>query len=319
MGARVVFSTLGAWFFVDSVVVFSYYVRILVRVTTPPATETRGSAFAKRNNTTAKSKLVMKAIVLNAGYGARLRPTTDSVPKCLVPVNADHPVLEVQLNTLARCGIRDVTMMVGYGAVKIERFLAAHPIPSLTVQTSYNPFFATTNTAVTCWLAIRDMTEDFVLVNGDTLFDAKILRRVLAAPEAPLVMAIDQKPSYDADDMKVLLTTSGRLKAVGKSFPDSKIDGESIGLMAFHGAGVAAFRSALETAVRQPETLRLWYHDVISVMASTLPVDTVLIKGLWWREIDTPQDLAEVRASFARRDLTDGLHDSPTVGTVREL
>jgi choline kinase len=206
--------------------------------------------------------------------------------------------------------------MVGYEAEKIEHFLATHTIGSLTVQTRYNPFFATTNTAVTCWLAIRDMTEDFVLVNGDTLFDGEILRRVLAAPEAPLVMAIDQKAAYDADDMKVMLTTSGRLKAVGKSLPDSKIDGESIGLMAFRADGIAAFRSALDMTVRNPEALRLWYHDVISVMASILTVNTVLSNGLWWREIDTPQDLAEVRASFARRELTGGFCDSPGINSV---
>ena len=83
-----------------------------------------------------------------------------------------------------------------------------------------------------------------------------------------------------------------------------------------HRIGVAAFRSALETTVRDPEALRLWYHDVISLLASTLPVNTVLIKGLWWREIDTPQDLAELRASFARRELTSGFRDSPGINTV---
>ena len=113
------------------------------------------------------------------------------------------------------------------------------------------------------------------------------------------------------------LTTGGQLKAVGKSLPESQIDGESIGLMAFRAEGGAAFRSALETAVREPDTLRLWYHDVISRMASTLPVNTVLIKGLWWREIDTAQDLAEVRASFARRELTGGFRESPRINTVR--
>jgi choline kinase len=51
-------------------------------------------------------------------------------------------------------------------------------------------------------------------------------------------------------------------------------------------------------------------------MASTLPVNTVLIKGLWWREIDTPQDLAEVRASFARQELTAGFRDSPGINNV---
>ena len=258
----------------------------------------------------------MKAIVLNAGYGSRLRPTTDELPKCLLPVDADHPVLEVQLRTLARCGIRHVTIMVGYEAEKIEHFLATHTIASLTVQTRYNPFFATTNTAVTCWLAIRDMTEDFVLLNGDTLFDSEILHQLLAAPEAPLVMAIDQKPSYDADDMKVMLTTGGQLEAVGKSLPESQINGESIGLMVFRADGIAAFRSALDMTVRDPEALRLWYHDVISVMASTLPVNTVLIEGLWWREIDTPEDLAEVRASFARREFSAGLRHPPRVDTV---
>jgi choline kinase len=113
-----------------------------------------------------------------------------------------------------------------------------------------------------------------------------------------------------------MLTTCGRLKGVGKSLPDSKIDGESIGLMAFRAEGVAAFRSALETAVRDPEALRSWYHDVISLMSSTLVVNTVLIKGLWWREIDTPRDLAEVRASFARQELTRGLPHSPMIHSV---
>ena len=76
-------------------------------------------------------------------------------------------------------------------------------------------------------------------------------------------------------------------------------------------------QKTLETAVRDPETLRLWYHDVINLMASTLLVNTVLIKGLWWREIDTPQDLTEVRASFARRELTGGFRESPRINTVR--
>ena len=70
----------------------------------------------------------MKAIVLDAGYGGRLRPTTNGLPKCLLPVDADHTVLEVQLRTLARCGIRHVTIMVGYEAEKIEHFLATHTI-----------------------------------------------------------------------------------------------------------------------------------------------------------------------------------------------
>ena len=43
----------------------------------------------------------MRAIILSAGQGKRLRPLTEDTPKCLLPVRGDQPVLEVQLRSLA--------------------------------------------------------------------------------------------------------------------------------------------------------------------------------------------------------------------------
>jgi choline kinase len=247
----------------------------------------------------------MKAIVLSAGLGRRLWPTTESLPKCLLPVSGDQPLLELQLRALARCGIRRVTVMVGYRAEKIERFLTVHAPADIAVQTRYNPFFATTNTMVTCWLAASEMTEDFVLLNGDTLFDEEILHRLLAAPNAPLTMAIDQKIEYDEDDMKVRLNGGKRLNAVGKALIPPGIDGESVGLMAFRNYGVAAFRAALDRAIRDPAALHKWYHDLLNLMADSLIIETENIKGLWWKEIDTFDDLTEVRAHLAARRQTE--------------
>ena len=247
-----------------------------------------------------KQQRVGKAIILSAGRGGRLLPLTAELPKCLLPVDADHPVLELQLRMLAQCGIRHVTVMVGFGAKKVERFLAAHPVENLTVHVRYNPFFKTTNTLVTCWLAIPEMTEDFMLLNGDTLFEAEILRRMLTSHKGPVTLAIDQKAEYDHDDMKTALDSGGRLKAVGKVLAAPAIDGESVGLMVFRGEGVEAFRAALDSAIRDPSGLRKWYHDVISTMAGSLPVETELIEGLWWTEIDTPKDLEKARSYFAR-------------------
>lgn len=248
----------------------------------------------------------MKAIVLSAGRGRRLLPLTAEIPKCLLPVDADRPALELQLRALARCGIRCATVMVGFGAEKVERFLASHPIGDIEVRTRYNPFFETTNTLVTCWLAVPEMTEDFVLLNGDTLFETEVLRRVLASHEAPVTLAIDQKAEYDEDDMKVVLSSGRRLKAVGKALAVPKIDGESIGLMVFRGKGVEAFRAALDAAIRDPAALHKWYHDVISLMAGSWLVETESITGLWWTEIDTPQDLAKARSDLACKRATHG-------------
>jgi choline kinase len=71
--------------------------------------------------------------------------------------------------------------------------------------------------------------------------------------------------------------------------------------MAFRGKGIEAFRTALGKAVQDPAALHKWYLDVINTMAGSLLVKTTLIKGLWWTEIDTPEDLARVRTHFARK------------------
>lgn len=147
------------------------------------------------------------------------------------------------------------------------------------------------------------MTEDFVLLNGDAIFETGVLRRVLASREDSVTLAIDRKVEYDEDDdMKVTLNGGRRLKAVGKTLPASTVNGESIGLMAFRGKGVEALRVALEAAIRDPAALHRWYLSVINSMAGSGLVHTVSIQGHWWTEIDTPDDLATARAHFVRRE-----------------
>jgi len=191
--------------------------------------------------------------------------------------------------------------MVGFGAEKVEHFLTRYPTNRLHLHTRYNPFFATSNNLATCWLAIPEMTEDFILLNGDTVFEPGVLQRLLSSPPAPVTLTIDQKDTaYDDDDMKVSLNGGCRLKAVGKTLLPSVTHGESIGLMRFCGRGVETFRTALDIAIRDPEGLQKWYLSVINTMAIYEQIDTVSIKGQWWGEIDTPEDLANVRAHFAQ-------------------
>jgi len=242
-----------------------------------------------------------KALVLSAGQGRRLLPLTQDTPKCLLSVDTDRPVLELQLRALEHCGLQQATVMVGFGAEKVERFLLSHSFGTLKVCTRYNPFFATSNNLATCWLALPEMTEDFILLNGDTLFEPGVLRCLLAAPKAPVTLTIDQKAEYDDDDMKITLNGGRQLKAVGKTLTAPLVHGESIGLMRFCGRGVEIFRAALDAAIREPEALQRWYLSVINSLAGSGQVETVSIKGQWWAEIDTPEDLAGARRHFARQ------------------
>jgi choline kinase len=50
--------------------------------------------------------------------------------------------------------------------------------------------------------------------------------------------------------------------------------------------------------MRQPESLRNWYLSVVNELAQKIAVQTTSIEGLWWSEIDSPEDLDAVRGHF---------------------
>lgn len=265
----------------------------------------------------------VKAIILSAGQGRRLLPHTESTPKCLLPVDGDRPALEVQLRALRDCGIAEARVMVGFHAEKVDAFLAADPVPGIHVETLYNPFFDSSDNLVTAWLARSEMTSDFLLMNGDTLFEPAVLRCLLSAPMAPITLVVNGKSQYDADDMKVSVSADGRLRAVSKKLKPDEVDGESIGMMRFTGTGVRAFKAALDRVVRTQRGIKAYYLSVIDLLTREIVVETASMTGLWWGEMDSPEDLASVRADLSQVQMPDrivGLRDlrsavgSPTSG-----
>ena len=111
-------------------------------------------------------------------------------------------------------------------------------------------------------------------------------------------MAIDRKPAYDSDDMKVL-TDGARLRAIGKTI--EAYDAESIGFLRFSAAGAQRFSTAIDEAMRKPEGLRRWYLSVIDHIAqTTTAVHVQSIEGLSWGETDFPEDVQANVALTAR-------------------
>lgn len=240
----------------------------------------------------------MKAIILSAGQGRRLMPFTQDLPKCLLPVDEDRPVLEVQLQALRDAGIKQASIMVGFQAEKVESFLASDPVPGIRVETLFNPFFDSTENLVTAWLARSEMEREFLLLNGDTLFEPDVLGRLLDAPAAPITLVVNEKVRYDADDMKVAFDARGRIRAISKTLSDERVSGESIGLMRFSGDGVVAFQSGLDRAVRTQRGVHAYYLSVISELSLEISVESSLMTGLWWGELDSPEDLLKIRTEL---------------------
>lgn len=250
----------------------------------------------------------MRAVVLSAGQGKRLLPLTASEPKCLLPVDGDRGVLEMQLRAIAACGVDRATILVGFGAERVEHFIATQRISGITVDAIFNPFYATTDNLITCWMAQEAMDDDFLLLNGDTLFEDEVLRTVLEGPRAPITVTINHKSEYDDDDMKVTLDSNRRLRAIGKKIPRNEVDGESIGMLLFRDSGVQAWRETLNQTIRRPDALNSWYLSVVNEMAQSMEIGTTAITGMWWQEIDSPEDLEAARQGI--RNAGGGAHQS---------
>ena len=236
----------------------------------------------------------MRVIILAAGQGKRLLPLTAEVPKALLDIHG-RTLIARQIEAFAACGIKDFVVVTGYAAGRMEQALEIiarqHRV---SIRTVYNPFYAVADNLASCWLARHEMTGDFIQVNGDNVFRADLVERLLAAEKRPVTVAVNHKDAYDPDDMKVMLD-DGRLTEIGKTLPVDTVDGEAIGFYIFRSEGGAAYVAQLDKAMRDPSGLKQWFPSAVGSLAKVADIYTVAINGIRWCEVDFPVDLQQAR------------------------
>lgn len=236
----------------------------------------------------------MKVVILGAGQGKRLLPLTTDIPKALLDIGGKS-LIERQIDAFAACGVKDYLVVTGYAAGQMESALASiAQSRGVSVKTIFNPFYAVADNLASCWMARTEMTGSFVQLNGDTLFRADLAARMLAAPSAPVTVAINHKERYDADDMKVM-SDAGRLTEIGKTLPPETVDAEAIGIYYFRDTGPEAYVEVLEASMREPQGLKQWFPSAVGRLAKHVEVRTLAVDGLEWCEVDFPVDLQQAR------------------------
>jgi NDP-sugar pyrophosphorylase family protein len=109
----------------------------------------------------------MQAVILAGGKGTRLRPYTTEIPKPLVPVG-EHPIIEILLTQLRRSGVEKVTLAVNHLAHLIEAVLGDGRRFDLDLRYSMEDRVLST---VAPLRLVKDLPDDFLVVNGDILTD----------------------------------------------------------------------------------------------------------------------------------------------------
>jgi len=235
----------------------------------------------------------MKALILAAGFGSRLAPLTDTIPKSLVPVNG-KPILFKQIENLYENGITDITVISGYRANMLEaavhdRFRDVKIIESVDYRATNNMYSA--------WLARDAMAgEPFLMMNADVFFDASVIASLLAC-EYPDAIATDIG-FYLEESMKVIEDGDGRLTHISKQIPPDEALGASIDVYRFSAEGGAAFFRKCSEYIEQRKELKLWSEVALDGILSEVVFRACPLNGRWY-EIDDHDDLAVAERIFA--------------------
>jgi choline kinase len=233
-------------------------------------------------------------VVLAAGWGRRLMPHTEHVPKTLLPVDGDRTIMDVILRNLADVGLTDVVVVVGHAAHMIEQrqpdLERDHGVRLELVRNQRIDW----NNAYSLWLARDHFAGGALLVNGDTLHPVHVERTLLAQRGPGVRLAVDTVKDLTAEAMKVRVDDTGRVVAITKAMPTERADGEYIGAALL---GADAVRDLTECLTRtwQVDPDR-YYEDAFQLLADqTGGVHATAIGTVAWVEVDDLDDLARAR------------------------
>ena len=184
----------------------------------------------------------MKAIILAAGEGKRLRPLTNDRPKAMVKLFG-MSLLERQIYTFRECGIEDIIVVTGYKDETID----------FTNIKKYKNFdYASTNMVETLFCAENEMDEQIIISYGDIIFEKKVLTSLINSDEDYSVV-IDKNwrkywesrftdPLIDAESL--ILDSMNNIIEIGQTTKNiDDIQGQYIGLMKFQGSGLKFLRN----------------------------------------------------------------------------
>ncbi len=245
----------------------------------------------------------MRALILAAGRGSRMRHLGDERPKCLVEL-AGAPLLERQVAALRRGGVEDIGVVRGYRAEMLN-------FPGLTYFT--NERWADTNMVASLATAAEWLRCGPVIVSyADIFYRAELVRGLAGAPGS-LVISYDRQwrslwarrfadPLSDAETFRI--DAAGELLEIGgKTARIEDIQGQYMGLLKFTPPAWSAVEELL-ASLEAPVRDRL---DMTGLLRRLLAVDAVHIGTFatdgQWGELDNPRDAELYESMLARGEL----------------
>lgn len=236
-----------------------------------------------------------QVIILAAGIGSRLRPLTLVKPKPLINVGGEA-IIDRQINSFLRNDIYRITVVVGYRAINIIKYLSKKfPYPDCEINYIYNPFFAKTNTVYSLWLASFSFSKYTTFVaNGDLILTPESISKLLSCKNSCL--GLSEHPC-GKEEVKVEVRNN-LVTNIGKSLDPLTVQGEYVGVAKFDKGVGQAYHEALDRTIKMGK-VNLYYDDVIQSLLSEYDIETVNLTQSRIIEIDSLDDLENANKVFS--------------------
>ncbi len=239
----------------------------------------------------------MKIIILAAGYGSRLMPYTNEIPKCMVEL-AGKPLLQYQIETLNAAGFNDIAVVGGH---RIEKIVGKD------IKIIKNNKFDCTNMVYSLFCAEKfmDEKEDLIVTYGDIVYEKKVLDSLIQST-SPITISVDKdwdklwkiRMANPLDDAETLKLRDGvYIDELGKKPKDfDDIQGQYMGLIKISADFVQQFCCAWHSLNRKltydgQDFNNMYMTSFIQKFIDDgIKVEAAFTNG-GWLEIDTKSDL----------------------------
>jgi MurNAc alpha-1-phosphate uridylyltransferase len=223
----------------------------------------------------------MKAMILAAGRGERLRPLTDSVPKALVEAGG-KPLIVWQLERLAGAGLREAVVNVSHLGERIVERLGGGERFGMRLAYSREAEPLETAGGIAQALPLLG-AEPFLLVNADVYCECDYarLRRIALGDRLAHLVLVKNPPHRPQGDFSLCEGRVGNAAAPRYTY-----------------AGIAVVSPALVAPVRRGSKAPL--APLLREAAASERLGGELYEGAW-HDVGTAQRLAELEARLAAR------------------
>lgn len=227
----------------------------------------------------------MNCLIIAAGHGSRLRAVSSSKP--LTPVGG-VPLIARVVRAAALGGASAFTVVTGHEGARVEAYLAT--LTDFRIRTVRVADWDLPN-GHSVLAGAAAIQGDYLLTMADHLFDPEMVRRLIGAPPAELVLAVDRDlagPLLDMDDAtKVETDADGAIVRIGKTL--ERFDAIDTGLFRATPALAAAIGAGGGSL-----------SDGVQRLADLGLAATADVTGLSWLDVDDEAALAKAEALFVQ-------------------